>query len=180
MPTIIRWNDLPEPSSAGADMADIFFDAGGRTFAQGPERDAFFERWLGRYLAHDTTHVWLALDDAQDVIGYLAGALDDPARAPRFADIDYFQTWAALTARYPAHLHINLRPAARGAGVGQRLVEAFCEQATAADAPGVHVVTGAGARNISFYRRCGFEQVAAGAWNGHDIVMLAKRLSKSA
>ena len=179
MPTLIRWRDMPDPPAAVAAIEDIFFDASTRAFTPAAARDAFRERWLGRYLAHDPGHVWLALDEAQDVIGYLAGALDDPARAPRFADIDYFQTWAAFTARYPAHLHINLRPAARGAGVGQRLVGAFCEQAAAADAPGVHVVTGAGARNIGFYRRCGFEQVAAGAWNGHDIVMLARHLRET-
>ena len=41
--------------------------------------------------------------------------------------------------RYPAHLHINLRPEVRGHGVGRLLVERFLDQARAAGASGAHV-----------------------------------------
>ena len=176
MITITRWRELPDPPAATPAIEAIFFEASGRTFEPGAARDAFRERWLGRYLAHDPEHAWLALDGGRNVIGYLIGALDDPARAARFADIAYFQTWRDLTARFPAHLHINLASAARGAGIGQRLVAAFEGQVAASGARGVHVVTGTGARNIGFYRRCGFAEAATGAWNGHGIVMLAKSL----
>jgi ribosomal protein S18 acetylase RimI-like enzyme len=40
---------------------------------------------------------------------------------------------------YPAHLHINLLPEARGRGVGERLVKAFLAEAGRRGLPGVHV-----------------------------------------
>ena len=78
------------------------------------------------------------------VAGYVVGALEDPARDPRYADLGYLETFAPLTARYPAHLHINLAPDFRGMGTGAKLVDAFCSHARHNCAPGVHVVTGQG------------------------------------
>ncbi len=163
-------------ADALAEIDAIFFEASGRTFEPGAARDAFRERWLGRYLAHDAAHAFVALDAEARVIGYLVGALDDPAKAERFADIAYFKEWAALTARFPAHLHLNLAPAARGHGTGAALIAVFAADARAAGCPGVHVVTGSAARNIGFYGRCGFARAAETMWNGHGIAFLAKVL----
>jgi hypothetical protein len=61
----------------------IFFEASGRTFAPGSERDAFRQRWLGRYLEHEADRVVLALT-ADGVAGYLVGSLDNPSQQQRF------------------------------------------------------------------------------------------------
>lgn len=160
----------------GAQVDAIFFEASGRTFAPGLERDAFHERWLGRFLRADNDAVLLAMD-GQTVAGYLVGAFQDPAQQPRFADISYFRgAFRDLCQRYPAHLHINLAPAYRGAGTGAELISAFAERAEAARAPGMHVVTGKGARNVGFYVRCGFVLQGETTWNGRDIVFLGKPL----
>jgi len=159
-----------------AQLDAIFFEASARGFGSGSERDAFRERWLGRYLTGGTDVALVALE-RETVVGYLVGALEDPARQERFADIAYFRTdFSALTSRYPAHLHINLAPAYRSRGIGVRLIEAFAERAAAAGAPGMHVVTGRGVRNLRFYARCGFAERGTTTWNGCEIVFLARDL----
>lgn len=161
----------------GAQIDAIFFEASGRTFAPGPERDAFRERWLGRFLRGGTDIVLLAIAGGETVAGYLVGALDDPSQQPRFADIAYFaRDFRDLAQSYPAHLHINLAPAFRNQGVGMQLIEAFAARASGAGAPGMHVVTGKQARNLSFYTRCGFVPLRETVWNGNGIVFLGRDL----
>lgn len=181
LPVIERYLARPRDARASGDIERIFFQSSGTTtFASDEARAAFRERWLQRYLAHDAAHAFLAVvnpgrgDEA--IAGYLVGSLDDPARASRFDDLGYFQQLAALTARYPAQLHVNIDADWRGQGVGRALVDAFCDHARAAGAPGVHVFTGRGMRNVRFYEAAGFAEVGAVAWNGHEIVMLARGL----
>jgi GNAT superfamily N-acetyltransferase len=170
----------PADLTAARQVEAIFFEASARSFGPGPEREAFRERWLGRYLrgAGDIALVALAgLSGGEEVAGYLVGAVEDPARQERFADLGYFRAdFRPLTARYPAHLHINLAPAYRSRGLGARLIEAFAARAAAAGAAGMHVVTGAGMRNVRFYERCGFAERGRTSWNGHEIVFLARAL----
>lgn len=164
-----------------AQIEAVFFDASGRTFVPGPEREAFRERWLGRYLQGGTDVVLLALDSGRQVAGYLVGALEDPSGQQRFADIPYFLgDFRDLCRRYPAHLHINIASAFRGKGVGAQLIAGFAERAAAAGAPGMHVVTGKSARNVRFYTRCGFSHLRDAAWHGSTVVFLGKPLTPPA
>lgn len=157
----------------------IFFAASNtQSFASVGAREQFRERWLGRYLTHDPQWTYLALAGEGEVTGYLAGCLEDPARAQRFSDIGYFGCFAALTARYPAHLHINLADRYRSGGIGSALVTRFCADAARAGAPGVHVVTSRGARNVRFYAKNGFREAGAMGEGSKEVVFLAKGLSK--
>ena len=107
--SLIQLDDAERHPALLAQVEAIFWETSARTFPPGPERDAFRERWLGRYLQGGSDVVLLALAGADTVAGYLVGALEDPAGQPRFADMSYFRTdFAALTQRFPAHLHINL------------------------------------------------------------------------
>jgi GNAT superfamily N-acetyltransferase len=154
----------------------IFFGASGtQSFASEAERQAFRTRWLGRYLAGDDADQAFVAVAGGHVIGYLVGALDDPAVSGRFADIGYFRDFADLTATYPAHLHINLAPEARSMGLGTRLIEAFAAHAKAAGCRGMHVVTGAASRNVRFYTACGFIE-AGRLESAKPIVFLGRRL----
>jgi GNAT superfamily N-acetyltransferase len=160
-----------------AQVEAIFWQTSARTFAPGPERDAFRERWLGRYMRGGSDVVLLALVDENTVAGYLVGALENPAEQARFADIGYFRTdFAGLTRRFPAHLHINLAADFRSQGIGAQLIEVFAAQARRASAPGMHAVTGKGMRNVRFYTRCGFVERATALWNGREIVFLGREL----
>ena len=166
--------------------AIVFAASATQSFARESDRQAFRQRWLGRYLEHHPECAFLAFD-GQDfsglgsdcvgtVAGYIVGALRDPANDPLFADIPYFRELSPLTARVPGHLHINLAADARNRGLGGQLIAAFCAHAQKAGAPGVHAVTAENARNRSFYARNGFALAATTQWNGQAIVFLARAL----
>lgn len=175
--TIVRWLDLPHPETHRAAVEAIFFETGGtKTFATEEARAEFLERWLGRYFANDPHHLYIAQAPRGPVVGYLAGSLDDPAINPRFADLSYVPDFAHLSRAYPAHLHINLTETARNQGIGAALVATFVRDAATAGAPGVHVVTGAGMRNVGFYTRNGFAELGQCLCNGKAIVFLGRAL----
>ena len=145
-------------SSADTAALDAIFFAASNTreFASKAARHAFRARWLGRYLSDDPSDLCILARSHGDIVGYAVGTTENAATAPRFADIGYYQTFAPLCVRFPAHLHINLAPAWRSRGIGQRMIEAFACEAAAGGAQGVHVVTSESARNVGFYERAGF------------------------
>ena len=154
----------------------IFWETTRRIPNPGAEREAFRERWLGRYLGGRDV-VLLAVAEKSIVAGYLVGALDNPALQKRFADIAYFRTaFADLCRRFPAHLHVNLTASYRSQGIGVRLIEAFAQAARDAGAPGMHVVTGRGMRNVRFYERCGFVEQGSIERDGGEGVFLGRTL----
>lgn len=173
---ILPYRAVATDAAAGANIDAIFFGASGtQSFASEAERQAFRTRWLGRFLdGEDANHAFVAVAES-GVIGYLVGALDDPARSGHFADIGYFRDFAHLTSVYPAHLHINLAPEARSQGIGARLIEAFAAHAVAKGSTGMHVVTGAASRNVRFYATCGFAEVGR-LESAKPIVFLGRRL----
>lgn len=178
---VAPWRPTLERCEAAdrACLDDIFFEASGtKSFASDAARAAFRERWLGRYLDAGDAVVLVARSSGTEpsIIGYVIGMLADPARDTRFDDIAYFKDLSPQTARFPAHLHINCAPGWRGRGVGARMLAAFCDEAAGRGAAGVHVVTGAGLRNVGFYVRNGFREVGRAASNGKPVLMLAREL----
>lgn len=66
---------------------------------------------------------------------------------------------------YPAHLHIDLLPRARGHGLGRKLMNVFLGRLRERKVPGVHL--GVGRRNVAavaFYQRTGFELLEEFPW----------------
>lgn len=60
-------------------------------------------------------------------------------------------------ARWPAHLHIDVTPQARGTGAAQRLMEAFLAHLDEAGVQGCHLQTQLeNVRAVRFFRRFGF------------------------
>lgn len=174
--SICRYRDVDLTPERVAEIDQIFFESSNtKTFPSEAARAAFRERWLGRYLTHDPAFAFLAQDGSGRIVGYIVGTVDDPAQTPRFADIPYFAALSAQTERYPAHLHVNISPEFRNRGIGGRLIDCFIANAEAAGAAGVHVVTSAGAANVIFYNRKGFEEVAR-AGTGGGLVFLARSL----
>ncbi|MFZ4805702.1 MAG: GNAT family N-acetyltransferase [Hyphomicrobiaceae bacterium] len=174
---IVKLADLAPSERPVADITRIFFEASTtRNFVDAGSREDFRERWLGRYLTHDLEHAFVALTPTGEAVGYLVGALEDPAKTDRFGDIGYFATIGPLTARYPAHLHMNCDAAWRSKGIGTELIDRFRSHAIALGSPGVHVVTGFGVRNVGFYLRNGFRETARFEWVGRPLVMLSAAL----
>jgi ribosomal protein S18 acetylase RimI-like enzyme len=170
---IRRFLDVAGSRAVMAAIDAIFFEASHtKTFESETARAAFRERWLGQYLAAAPEWAYVALSGTdEEVVGYLVGMIEQqqtcalgPSSVPR-----------ALLAHYPAHLHVNVAHDWRGAGIGAKLVARFAGDAAAAGARGVQLVTGAGARNVGFYQRCGFREVAR-IGEGDALVVLARAL----
>lgn len=172
------WSEVIDKNRARDEIDEIFFEASAlKSFADAHTRSAFHERWLGRYLTNFPQNFTVAQTHQADreqgrVAGYLAGCLQDPRDTDLFSDIGYFASFTGHLDRYPAHLHINIAPPFRGAGLGGRLIEAFMEEVSATGMSGAHVVTGAKSRNISFYQRCGFQSLDTAMSNGIKVMIL--------
>src|SRR5262249_2200360 len=82
-------------------------------------------------------------------------------------------------ALYPCHLHINVAADYRNHGVGTALIEAFATQASNTQAPGMHIVTNEGARNISFYERNNFRILSATYSGGARVVFMGRQLRQN-
>lgn len=175
---ICRWNQLaalPECGRWLAELDQVFFSSSARqSFASAEEKAAFRERWLGRYLTHFPQCAFIALDSGGRAVGYVVGSLRDPVRDPLFADLTFLAHFGALTARYPAQLHINLDADWRSKGIGAQLVDAFSDLARSERAPGVHVVTAEGMRNVRFYLANGFVERATAAVEGRTLLFLGR------
>lgn len=62
--------------------------------------------------------------------------------------------------RHPAHLHIDLLPAAQGQGWGRRLIARFTDELRAHGVSGLHLVSSAdNAGALAFYDRLGLERL---------------------
>ncbi|ASP36365.1 GNAT family N-acetyltransferase [Labrenzia sp. VG12] len=65
-----------------------------------------------------------------------------------------------IVCRFPAHIHMNLLPRARGKGVGSRLLEAWLAQARSRNATAVHAgVSAVNKAGLAFWTARGFEPV---------------------
>ena len=170
--------DEPDWPSLLPRVEEIFFTSSAiQKFADEARRERFKVRWLGRYLEHYLERFFVARNNGDAVVGYLAGCLDDPARNPLFADLGYYRAFGPLCASYPAHLHINVAADVRNLGVGAALIAAFAAQVSQRRLPGLHLVTNEGARNIRFYERNGFRLLATTSWNDAPVVFMGRELA---
>jgi len=152
--------DTAEGSRLIREATQIFFETANiKVFESLPAQDAFYRRWFGHYLATDPAAFLLALDENGAAIGYLAGCLDsfsEPARII-IGDIPFYTPAFCTALRdHPSHFHINVKPGFQGKGVGRQLMSAFFQLCRDRGSPGIHVVTGAKSRAVSFYRARGF------------------------
>lgn len=175
--TLHRYLDVARDKGLAAGLDDVFFQSSNtQIFASLDARDKLRARWLGRYIGSYPQWTYVALTADGRVAGYLAGCLDDPARTPLFSDNAHFAIFRDLTAQFPAHLHVNLAADYRGGGIGSALVERFCGDAREADARGVHVITGRGARNVGFYAHNGFVERGVTGEGAAEVVFLGRAL----
>lgn len=175
--TIEPFAAIAGDASAMAALDEIFFATSlTKTFKDASARAAFRERWLGRYLTVYPECCFVAVSTSGVPLGYICGSLQDPSQDPVFADQSHFAAFTALTARYPAQLHINLGDGVRGRGIGGRLIATYVDFATAAGAPGVHAISSRGARNLTFYAANGFPEVGSATMSGKELVFLGRKL----
>lgn len=206
----LRPATLTDQAAVGhvAYLTGFFGESAERSF---PDPALFADLWVRPYL-EEPGPASLVAEVSGQVVGYVLGA---PAPAaygralravvlrrvlPRWLGGQYPRPLAAgpylLRALrfpsphapwdvYPAHLHLNLLAAARGSGLGRRLLEAHLAALKAAGVSGVQLsTTRENAVALSLYRTCGFEEVAARVtplwtpWLGRPVehLALARRL----
>ena len=154
---LVRLSALPDRKAALAALEDIFFQSTLRKdFASAEERAAFFRTWTGWYVERAPDDLWFALAEDGAIIGYLTGCKDSAGALDLARIIPKYEVFADRFAAFPAHLHVNVRPGFRDHGIGRALVDRFAEDCRADGLPGLHLVTGVFARNVSFYQRAGF------------------------
>jgi ribosomal protein S18 acetylase RimI-like enzyme len=148
--------------------------------------ESFADVWTGYYTDREPESFFVADRDGE-VLGYLAGCVDS-ARAPspkaaltraairhglllRPGTAGFFwrgireslgletPTGELRDPRWPAHLHIDLLPQARGQGVGTALMQEWFARLRALGVPGCHLSTFAeNAAAIRFFERMGFRR----------------------
>jgi RimJ/RimL family protein N-acetyltransferase len=148
------------------------------------DRETFADLITRYYTDREPESIWVATRGS-DVVGYLTGCVDSertrgnaPAEVRRLIwrggllrpGFGAFLARAALDTlrdrdlrgealfdpRWPAHLHIDLLPEARGRGLGRRLMQLWFDHLRGLAVPGVHL--GTFAENhaaIRFFESCG-------------------------
>ena len=159
------------------------------------------EVWVGPYLRFEPSLAFVLEDDGGEVVGYVLGArhtaafeaacerswwpelrarypLDAfPPDSPDAAVVRRIHappsTPADIVSPFPAHLHIDLLPAAQGGGNGRRLLETLFAELVRAGAGGVHLgVSRSNVRAVGFYRRMGFgvlQDLPGAHWMGRRL-----------
>ena len=153
---------------------------------------SFADIWTAYYTDHEPESVFVA-ETAHAPVGYLVGCVDSvrapsPAAAlarqvirrfllfrPGTAPFLWRSIWDAAwqrhsptgelaDPRWPAHLHINLLPEARGHGAGAQLMRAWFARLRAVGSPGCHLATLAENRAaLAFFERMGFHHLGSPA-----------------
>jgi GNAT superfamily N-acetyltransferase len=85
-----------------------------------------------------------------------------------------------LVRKFPAHLHMNLDPAAHGKGGGSLLLQALDQRMRQEGISGVHLFCGTGP--MGFYERCGFQVRSRRILPGTttEVLVMVRALGSSA
>lgn len=141
------------------EIKDVFFLSTSKSVFDSPEqKEEFFNKWCGDYLRIYPQWFFLVINQDKKLLGYLSGVLNtnEGLKFLRVPGIKYF---LHLYDQFPAHLHINFHPDARGLGLGSILVRYYLDFLQERGVEGVHLITSPEAKNVNFYRRLGFVYV---------------------
>lgn len=175
----IRYGSIDTVDRVYLKVAEIFFSASEKKqFKNQSERQSFFKRWTDYYFQHEPHNFLIAFDHlGTSVLGYLSLSTNI-AQAERLLplSLESFLVFKHHFTQFPAHLHINITPSARGTGVGTHLLKAGKHKACQQSARGIHVVTSPEARNRNFYLRNGFTFEEEQSWNGYPLLFMGTPL----
>lgn len=147
---------IGKDDSIKAELREIFFESSTKKdFASSEEKEKFFWKYMGFYLAHYPEFVWIGHKDFK-VLGYILGM--PFSHDPSLYEIQpHMKAFQEEYKDFPAHLHINCHVDSRGMGLGQKLMLIFEGQLKAQGCKGLHAMTGPESRNRSFYEKLGFD-----------------------
>lgn len=168
-------------------VREIFFETSARKlFRDQAEKDRFFFNWMDFYIKNYPAQLLLAVEStpqlevAPKVMGYLTGCNDSRAAAVTLnTRIRSFPIFEDLFKDFPAHFHINFDPAYQGQGIGSALVNQYKALLAGIDCSGVHIVTAADSRNVTFYFRNGFTEQWERDYLGSRLKFMGCKISAS-
>jgi len=164
-----------ERMSALSAVEEIFFlSTSIKSFSSIEKKSAFYKKWCKDYQAYYPELFFIVFED-QKVLGYLSGCLDS-AKSLEVLVVPGQSVFQDLFNDFPAHLHINFHPDARGLGLGSLLVKHYVEFLEAQRIPGVYLVTSPDATNVSFYERLGFNHKHVIEHNGMPLLFMGQKL----
>lgn len=165
----------PKDPHDEAALKEIFFLSAARSEWPDPvAKENFYQTWTSYYLKQEPDLVFLAVDGAR-VLAYLTGSRDSLKSQPELEKkIKSFNVFADLFQKFPAHLHINAHPDARGLGVGSALISHFVDVLRVDHIHGVHLVTSPDARNVKFYRDNGFNHETVREFKTHKLLFMGR------
>jgi GNAT superfamily N-acetyltransferase len=174
---MVQFTTLSERPDLRGEVVRIFFESSTvRNFASPEAKRAFQAKWLDPYIEDMPEQTIIALTPEGEAAGYLTGCFNSAGAGRVRKEVDFYDQFAPFYADYPAHLHITVDAKLRGGGIGAELIGEFARRCKAEGLPGLHLITGKAARNVSFYKRCGFEEVAVRPWKGAVLLMLGRKL----
>lgn len=153
------------------EVEEIFFLSSSlKSFSSEERRQAFFKRWCGDYQELYPKEFFIAMEDGM-TLGYLSGCMDS-LRAMNEIQVPGFAIFQDLFNAFPAHLHINFHPTARGKGLGTLIMKHYFRHLSHNNIVGVHLVTSPDAQNVSFYQRLGFSKTQTRDFNGMPLYFM--------
>ena len=154
----VEIKDTNEKAEVLQQIKEIFFECANKKFSNDIEKEKFQNKWLDVYLTKKLHQYIYFIREGKKLIGYLTGChcSQEFLSENNFFSREY-NDFLEFVEMYPAHLHINLGPSARGKGIGPLLVNKFCEDLENLQSSGVHVITSPKSRNITFYEKNNFK-----------------------
>jgi ribosomal protein S18 acetylase RimI-like enzyme len=161
----------------------FFLSATKKNFANESEKKHFFEKWTAYYFDHCEEYIYVAnssdkIPSGQNrFLGYLMGTNNSRAAITWYQDrVPYYSLFEDQFELFPAHLHINCHPDARGLGIGTQMIETFVGDLKIKKSKGVHLITSPDQRNVQFYKRCGFTTTLQRPWNKAELLFMGRSI----
>lgn len=124
------------------------------------------------YIEQEPEHCFVAVNDADEAVGYVLCAVDFPVWEKKFTEIylkkaknpvtkyvgkGTIDTLRAFAAKYPAHLHIDIDAEYQRQGLGTKLIDALREHLAEQGVQGLMFCVGSDNENgRKFYQKYGF------------------------
>lgn len=156
-------------------VEEIFFLSSSlKSFSSEERRLAFLKRWCGDYITLYPEEFFVALE-GDKVLGYLSGC-SNSLKAETILTVPGFSVFHDQFETFPAHLHINFHPDARGKGLGSELVTHYMKVLKQNGIKGLHLVTSPDALNVNFYLRLGFTHTVTRDFNNMPLYFMGSLL----
>jgi len=158
-------------------IKEIFYTSSSvDAFASNDEKEKFYYKYLGIYAKNYPQYFVVALRktgaEPAEVLGYICGT--DQTCSDHINLNPYYREFIGKVPDFPAHLHINCAQGSRGMGLGSKLLQSF-EHLVSEKCSGIHLITTPESKNVSFYKKNGYNHAFKKSFKNHSLLMLAKK-----